>query len=57
MLQYEHRLIDDMMAYALKSDGGVHGPVKTMMEMFKVISLRKVLSVSSTSVTIIIISS
>ena len=46
-----------MVACDLKSDGGVNGPIKTMMEMFRVIPLHKVLSVFSTSVTIIIGSS
>ena len=46
-----------MAGCALKSDGGVRGLVKTMMEIFKVIPLRKVLSVSNSLVTIIIGSS
>ncbi|CAA6672928.1 unnamed protein product [Spirodela intermedia] len=30
---YEHRLIDDMVAYALKSEGGYVWPARTMMEI------------------------
>ncbi|GKD70244.1 isocitrate dehydrogenase [Tanacetum coccineum] len=35
--EYEHRLTNDMVAYALKSDGVMYGHAKTMMEMRKVI--------------------
>ena len=36
-LFYEHRLIDDMVAQVIKSDGGIVWALKTMMEMFNLI--------------------
>jgi hypothetical protein len=39
---YEHRLIDDMVASALKWNGILFGPVKIMMAMCKVIRWRRV---------------
>ncbi|KAK2702118.1 hypothetical protein QYM36_019248 [Artemia franciscana] len=38
---YEHRLIDDMVAYYMKAEGGLIGPVKTMTGMFSLTPLLK----------------
>jgi len=40
---YEHRLIDDMVAYAIKSNGGSCGLARTMMEMSNQILSLKVM--------------
>ncbi|KAI3520308.1 hypothetical protein L1887_09647 [Cichorium endivia] len=41
IFMYEHRLIDDMVAYALKVMEGMFGHANIMMVMFKVISWHK----------------
>ncbi|GJS45667.1 hypothetical protein Tco_0595788 [Tanacetum coccineum] len=42
-LMYEHRLVDDMVAYASKVMVDMSGHARTMMEMFRAIYLNKVM--------------
>ena len=49
-ITYEHRLIDDMVAAAMKWSGGFVWAVKIMMEMFNLIQLHKVLLFGSNDI-------